>query len=388
MEVLEQSKTSEIAVIANKIDAGLQAFEQRKSELIELEKEAHGLTIESIEDKVSITAVSTVRKKLKVARVEIEKEGKMMRDPLTNISRIISSKEKELIAIIEPTEKELLAKEKWVEDEKERIRIEAEEKEQQRIQARIDRLAEYGFQIDLSFIQTISDEDFEKVVENAKKQFELEQQRKAEEERLAKEEAEKLKAEREELERLRAQQAEAQRIIDEQNRKIKEEEEKQAAERERLRKQMIKNRIDQLIALGLTYNPIYNAYVFQDVNVDVLTELQIFDDKQWNVLIENIAPVIDQRKKEAEEKRQAEIKRLQEEAAAKALREKQEEEERQRQSEAERIAQSSDKVKFQTIVAQLQNISVPEMKSKKAKTLAANVETLIAKVIDHINTNM
>src|ERR1700744_2391138 len=90
---------NEIAVISEKISLGLEAFEKRKSELIALRDEVDGLDITSIEDKAAIKQVTEGRKKLKDARVEIEKEGKSMRDPLTAISRNISSKEKELVDI-------------------------------------------------------------------------------------------------------------------------------------------------------------------------------------------------------------------------------------------------------------------------------------------------
>jgi hypothetical protein len=200
LDVLEQP--TQLTVIANKIDSGLQAFEQRKSELIELEQEADGLKIQSLEDKLTINQVSVIRKKLKSARVEIAKEGKSMRDPLTTISRIISDKEKELIAIIEPTEKSLQEQEKWVEDEKEKIRLDEIAKEETRIQTRIDSLAQYGFEIDYSDINSMSDETFEKYVDAAKIQFEKDQAEKAEAERLRLEQEEKEKAERE-AERLR-----------------------------------------------------------------------------------------------------------------------------------------------------------------------------------------
>lgn len=239
---LEKKELSQIAVIAQSIDTGLQAFEKRKSELLELEKEAHGLKINDIEDRETLNSVSIIRKKLKSARVEIQKEGKMMRDPLTNISRQISDKEKELIAIIEPTEKDLLAQEKWVEDEKERIRLEELAKEEARIQVRIDKLSELGFQIDYADIKPMSDEMFDKYYEAAKSQHEkeLEEQKRIESERLAQAESERLArieeqnridAERKELEDLRAKQAEAQKIIDEQNAKI--ESEKKAIEDEK-----------------------------------------------------------------------------------------------------------------------------------------------------------
>jgi hypothetical protein len=204
METLTQPTQSlEIATIAENIKNGLEVFESRKADLTELAKRSAGLKIDSIDDTETIRQVSTIRKTLKAQRVSIEKEGKSMRDPLTAISKHISAKEKELVNIIEPTERELQAQEKWVENEKEKIRLEAERKEQERVQARINRLAEFGYSIDITHVQTLSDDDFDGVVAEAKLEWEKEQAAKAEADRLAKEEAEKMQREREELERLR-----------------------------------------------------------------------------------------------------------------------------------------------------------------------------------------
>ena len=73
MTAVVEPKKNEISVIAQNIDTGLQAFEKRKSELTELKSQATGLKITSIDDKDSIHQVSIIRKKLKSARVEIEK---------------------------------------------------------------------------------------------------------------------------------------------------------------------------------------------------------------------------------------------------------------------------------------------------------------------------
>lgn len=231
METLELIKPkTEIATIADKIETGLQAFEERKAELIELQKKATGLKITSIEDRASINLVSLIRKELKAARVAIEKEGKSMRDPLTGINKNIKAKEDELVAIIEPTEKELAIQEKWVADEKEKIEKAKAEAERLRIQARIDTLAAFGFYIDYTTIMSIDDATFATVVKNAEAEYNKELAAKAEERRLAELEAEKLKAERLELEKLRAEQAEAQRIINENNVRIeREQKEKEAA---------------------------------------------------------------------------------------------------------------------------------------------------------------
>lgn len=343
LDVLEQP--TQLTVIANKIDSGLESFEQRKSELIELKEEADGLKIESIEDKETINQVSVIRKKLKSARVEIAKEGKLMRDPLTTISRIISDKEKELIAIIEPTEKGLQDQEKWVEEEKEKIRLAEIAKEEARIQARINSLAQYGFEIDYSDIKSMSDETFEKYVDAAKVQFEKDQTEKAEAERLrleqeAKEkeerEAERLRieAERKELELLREKQAEAQRIIDEQSRKIEAEtkriaDEKDAIERAKQKEIEDKKRAEEL----------------KDAQEKAAEEARL-------------KAIQDQKDKEA--------KRLEDERKAKLAAER-------------KAARQPDKIKIQAYISSIKSIPVPEMKTDEGKVVMASIQELISR---------
>ena len=54
-------------------------------------------------------------------------------------------------------------------------------------------------------------------------------------------------------------------------------------------------RCKQLQELGMTFNFKYNAYVFEDVNVDNPTEICLLNDKEWDALIEKITPVIKER---------------------------------------------------------------------------------------------
>lgn len=218
-----EKNTNELSIIAQKIDTGLQAFEKRKSELIELKKDADGLKITSIEDVGTINQVSVIRKKLKKARTSIESEGKAMRDPITKISKLISEKEKELVAIIEPTEKELLAQENWVEKELDKIK-------QVFIDERMSALSFTGKSFDRAYIGNMSEAGFEFLLTNTKGAHEKEQAEKEQAEMLRKEEAAKVKSEREELERLRAEQAKAQAIIQAENERIrKEQHEKEIA---------------------------------------------------------------------------------------------------------------------------------------------------------------
>lgn len=468
---------SELIEIGNKITNGLAAFEAKKIELEELKKQVEGLEIKSIDDKESIKIVSDGRKKLKNARIEIEKEAKAMRDPLTEKNRFISQKEKELIDIIGPTEDALKEKEDWVKSENRRIADEKEQKKKERLQNRIDRLAEYGFEIDLIMLEGIDDEQFEKVLVTAKKQFDIEQADKKEKDRIAEEE-------RQELEDLR----------------------KQKAEMGELRKKEQERRQDQLYQLGLradfgdNHYKGYEAFVpFLDIQTKTVSEwselmekltthiqsikerdaaeadeqkkkaeadeqrwkgrLSVLDNVGWNgveafarydetVVVATIGQLItlsndefdkikeahnNENNRRIEERRKADEKKTQEieeqrlvdirasertgmlkvigstypgkdlgklseedwgkfYADAKVGYDKRQKEiadekaEEASRQEAERVAQASDKDKFEEVIKQISAISIPEMKSAKHKKLSIDTKALLSKVIDHIKS--
>lgn len=466
-----------LAEIGNKISTGLAAFEIKKSELEELKKGVEGLDITSIDDKTSIKTVSEARKRLKSARIEIEKDAKSMRDGLTERSRFISQKEKELIDIIGPTEDALKEKEDWVKSENRRIADEKEQKKKERLQDRIDRLAEYGFEIDLVMLEGIDDEQFEKVLVTAKKQFDIEQADKKEKDRITEEE-------RQELEDLR----------------------KQKAEMGELRKKEQERRQDQLYQLGLRVNfgdnhyKGYETFVpFLDIQTKTVSEwselmgkltthiqsikerdaaeadeqkkkaeadeqrwrgrLSVLDNVGWNgveafarydetVVVATIGQLITlsndefdkikeahnnennlriEERRKADEKKAQEIEeqrlvdirasertgmlkvigntypgkdlgKLSEEdwgkfyADAKVGYDKKQKEisdekaEEASRQEAERVAQASDKDKFEEVIKQISAISIPDMKSAKHKKLSIDTKALLSKVIDHIKS--
>lgn len=245
----------EIATIAKQIETGIATFEKRKAELVTLVSGYDSLAIKDHTDKAGYKAVSEARKSLKVERVQIEKEGKSMRDPLTAMSKYVIEKEKELIAITEPAEKSLFEKEKWYEAENERIKREAEEKEAARIQDMADQLTAYNFPFNIEQLKTVTEEQFQEALAFAKEAFE-----KKEAERIAfeKEEAdrkaaeeEQLRKDRQELEKLRAEQAEtarkqaeAQALIDAEQKRI--EEEKKAIELQKQKEAEEKARQEQI----------------------------------------------------------------------------------------------------------------------------------------------
>lgn len=383
-ENLQIEKLSEIQVIANNINSGLKAFEERKSELTTLRDRVTGLKIENIDDKAAIAEVSTARKTLKKARVEIEKEGKSMRDPLTKISKSISEKQNELIDIISPTEKDLQAKEDWVKAEQDKIDQAEADKKQALIQVRIDKLAAYGFAIDITFLTAIDEEQFEKVLDNARIEYEREQSVKAEADRLEQEKQAKIEKDLSDLKELREKQAEADRIIrerqeelDRQAKALKDQQdEAEERERQRIKAEFdteIKRRVNQLTAFGLTFDFSDNHYKGFGYFVPVL-DIQTHDVEKWDGMIIKMGPHIEEVK--AKELEQAEEKRLKdiEDARQKAIKDEQErvhlaaekEKEHKRSADLrkqEELEKAGDKAIWADFISRLEAVAVPTLRS-------------------------
>jgi hypothetical protein len=392
--VAEQPKNQlSLVVVSQNITTGLQSFENRKAELITLKEEVEGLKIQSLEDKAGIKQVTEARKKLKSARVEIEKEGKAMRDPLTAISKTISAKENELVAIIEPTEKELKKQEDWIKAEEKRLEEESAEKERQRIQTRIDRLANYGYQIDYNMLISLGDDYFERIVANAKVEYDREQaavMEREKQEQAAREQAEK---DRQELQVLRQKAEEAERIIREREEEVarkeaeikrKEDEDRVVAER-KAEKEMKDARFEpralQLRNMGFVrYGPDFSL---EDTWSTYWEQVYNMDDAEWPLYIKDIEDAIERRKVRVAEELKKQADAL-ESARLKGIEQAKQEAERKIAEEAERIAQASDREKFDVILVHLEGCPYPDMKSAKHKKLLAEVKDLTSKVIAHI----
>ena len=339
-----------LQIDTNQIIEGLNAFDLRKSELQVLAESFKELKITAIDNKAEINEVSAARKQLKAERVKVQKEGKSMRDTLTAISRNISEKEKELVAIIEPIEDQLQAQEQWVESEKERIRLEEEAKENKRIQDRADKLKEYGFELPIIDLKTMSDESFAMTVSGAKDMYEKEQEEKrlAEIARLEQEEKErkereaaelKLKADREELEALRKKQAEADAIV--------------KAKQDRIAKEQ----------------------------ADKAAELKAAQDK-----IESERLAIETAKSEAEKEKQrlAELEKARIEAADKERQRIADEAEAEKQRLIEAELSKGDKEKYDELLAEIEKVKTKYIfKSKKYKTNFTAICELLDKTINY-----
>ena len=194
-----------------------------------------------ITDKATLKAVHDARIVLQKNRTTITNSRKAFTENLTKAQKDAIQIEKDLIAIISPTEILLDEKEKAYEAEQARIKKEKEEAEQAIIQKRYDALNEIEAVFIPSEVAKMSDEGFPFFLEMHKKKYDqkLEERRLAEEKRIQEqaeidrknaEAAEELRKQKEEQEKI----AEANRIeserIQKENARIAEEQAQRARE--------------------------------------------------------------------------------------------------------------------------------------------------------------
>lgn len=330
----------------NKITEGLEAFELRKKELSDLAESAKDFGVSTIEDKEAYKQLVEKRKELKAARVLVEKEGKAMRDVITPVSKMISSKEKELVAIIEPEEERLSKNEAWFIAETDRVKAEAEAKEKARIQARMDALNSFNVAIDYIEVLSMTDEQFNARLEAAKIDFQIELDRKAKEEAEAAEakriEEERIAAERAELEKLRKEKEEAEKAMQAERDAI-------AAERKAIQDEKDKIEADKQAAID--------------------AENKRIQDEANRV------------------KREAEIEQAKKDAAKKALEDQKAKEERDRIAAERKAARQPDKAKLEAYILNLESLLTPvALKSEEALNITTEGNKRLAQLITFLKT--
>jgi hypothetical protein len=234
----------------------LEILDVREQGLKKLANDYTGLKINGIDDRDGFRKVSEARKILKSERVQIEKDAKELRESAFRFQKTVIAREKELIAIIEPTEDALYAEEVKIEREKERLKLERERIESERVQGRVNALSKFGLAIDFFQAKNISDEKFNELLTQAEIDFNQEQEKKLQEEIKRKEEAAQLEFQRIELEKQRAeheakrwklakQEQERQEAIIAQTEVIRKEREKLECERIAYEKQKAKDEADK-----------------------------------------------------------------------------------------------------------------------------------------------
>lgn len=191
--------------------SGLVVYEQSESMLRTRAAEYTGLTIVDVDDKVGLGRVHDARIELRSYRIDIEKTRKALKADALEFGRRVDAEAKRLTELIEPTELELGREEDRIESEKAKLK-------QEKLDQRIDAMAQFGARVPPSVVGKMTDAEFEKCLDTA---------------RIAYEEAEKKRIETEEKERLEREAAAAERLRMEQ-------------EAERLRTQQEADRLERL----------------------------------------------------------------------------------------------------------------------------------------------
>lgn len=374
----------------------------------ELKSRYGGIKLRDVNDKETYLEVKEARKEVRFWGIETEKACKKGREEAIAIQKKWLAKEKEILGKIAEVQDPLDAEIKKYDDEQERIEQENQRKKEELFINRQSSLFRMGAafangcynlgeisyesnlvkEADQSMWQDVILPKYTKVYERVQAEI-------VEQERIRREQEEKLKKEREELEqqqRLFKEQQEAfqkqQSELENQKREAQQklEEEMRLQKRERL-----DNRLNQLRSLGMIFSFQYDAYVYEDVNVDNKTEINLLNDTEWSALITKITPVIEQRKADAAKKE--EEKKLQdiEDAKQKAIQQEQERvaeelrlenirKEQEKQKQAEELAKASDKVRFNHFLAQLNGLIAPEFKSNIYKGKWAIVKEKIEEI--------
>lgn len=217
-----------------------------------MKKEYLSLSIDGLDDKDGYKKVHEARMDVKSKRVEVDKMRKDLNSDALAYQRAVNGEAKRITELLEPIEAHLTAEEKKIDDEKERLKAEAERKEQEKLQGRVAKLVSLGCVFDgekyqlgdnkatVTQIKQASDETFSNFLNAVQGEADKIAAKKAEEEAARKAEEERIAAERAELEKLRKEQEKAaaeirkqQEEIDRQKREAEEVRQREIAAKER-----------------------------------------------------------------------------------------------------------------------------------------------------------
>ncbi len=216
------------------METKIEEFNPTKAEITTIVDKYSTLTIKDINDVEGYAKVDEGRKELKKMRVAIKKYGKGQREQFIQAQKEVLRQEKELVDMVEPTEKRLI---------EEQTRIKEEKEKQSRLKFLPDRrqhFREIEYDITDEEILELSDEDYQILYLELRHKFMEKKEEEAEEKRLAEER--KIQAEKDKIaEEKREIEAEKERIKAAEEAKVKAE--KQAkldaeVEKENVKKQV------------------------------------------------------------------------------------------------------------------------------------------------------
>jgi hypothetical protein len=196
--------------------------------IAELSKQYSGLTINGIDDKEGYKIVRTARLDIKARRVEVDKKRKELNEHALAHQKAVNAEAKRITAMLTTIEDYLANQEFAIDNEIQKIQLQAEIEKQEKFRNRIHRLYaldvrhnpimnlyenEIGLHLNNASISELSDHAFDDVIKKLTEHFneQLAIKEKLVEQKLIEERAIRLESERLEKERL-AQQAEYKRL--------------------------------------------------------------------------------------------------------------------------------------------------------------------------------
>lgn len=364
----------------------LQKYNVTDAAIEKLRTDYMALTVKGVDDTTGYEIVKKARIDIKKRRVEVEKTRVQLKAESLEYGRRVDGEAKRITALLAPIEDHLTTQEKIVDDEKARIKAEAEAKEAARIEARAERLfgfgasliggnySAYGLVIPQSLVKACTDEQFAQFVAQvqAKKDAEdarlkaEEAARKAESERLARvaaeQEAERqrlaaeAKKQAEEAARIKAEQEAAQRKADEEKERVAKEQADREAKIKADQEAAERKIREEREALEAEKKRIADAEA---------TRLKAIEDEKIRVENEKRHQAeLEQARKEAAEKAEKEAKEKAEREAAEKL----EAERKAKEAAEKKAARQPDKVKLLAYADAIEAIPLPCMKTAEGQS--------------------
>src|SRR3972149_8395159 len=128
----------------NYIQSELKKFDVADAVIAQWNKDYMTLTVSGLDDKDGYKAVKEARITVKGKRVEVEKKRKELKEDSLRFGKAVDAEAKRITGLLEPIELQLSKQEDDYDAEKERVKQQVIRKEQERMQARADKLHEYG----------------------------------------------------------------------------------------------------------------------------------------------------------------------------------------------------------------------------------------------------
>lgn len=201
-------------------DNRLSRFRQQDATIAKMKAEYSLLTVQDVNDARGLKLVHAARMEVKNCRVAVEKLRKELKADSLEYGRKVDAEAKRITAMIEPIETHLEQQEAIVTKEKERLKAEAEAKRKAALDERISKLLEVGCVLPPQIVEVMTPEKFADTLDAATKE-------KAEKDRIA---AEKVAAEEAEKQRQAEEAARNRAELEAQRKQLEEERRKHEAE--------------------------------------------------------------------------------------------------------------------------------------------------------------